>query len=56
MNVNDLIHYIDNAFDRQRGESYWLDENGNDISTDVGYAWEWWIYCMKPELIRVFNT
>ena len=56
MNVNDLIQYIDNAFERKHGSSFWIDENGERTTADVGYAWEWWIDCMKPELTRVFNT
>lgn len=56
MNINNLIKYIDDAFNnRSHLSAYWVDENGNDIGADVGYAWEWWQDCMKPELIRVFG-
>lgn len=55
MNVKDLIQYIDDAFEREHGSSTWIDENGNKMGADVGYAWEWWTDCMKPELIRVLN-
>lgn len=53
--INELIQYIDDAFDRKHGDSFWIDENGerSPECVDVGYAWEWWRDCMKPELIRV---
>ena len=51
--IENVIKYIDDAFERKHGDSFWLDENGNRSSADVGYAWEWWRDCMKPELIRV---
>lgn len=51
-----IIKHIDSAFDRPCGESYWLDEKMNRISgIDVGYAWEWWRDCMRPELCRLFE-
>lgn len=55
--INELIQYIDDAFDREHGDSFWINEHGKrvDESVDVGYAWEWWRDCMKPELIRVFS-
>ena len=50
-----FIKYIDNAFDREHGDSIWIDENGRRLSADVGYAYEWWRDCMRPELIRVLS-
>jgi hypothetical protein len=51
-----IIDYIDAAFDRPCGDSFWLDENGKRYTgVDVGYAHEWWQDCMKPELMRTFK-
>lgn len=50
-----LIDYIDKAFERQEYESRWLNEQGEYLSADIGYAYEWWKYAMKPELRRVFG-
>lgn len=52
--LQEIISYIDQAFERQRYDSVWIDENLGLQSADVGYAGEWWEECMKPELIRVF--
>ena len=49
--IKKIIKYIDERFDsREHGESYWVDHCGERITTDVGYAMEWWKCCMKPEL------
>lgn len=53
MNTNELIKYIDDTFDRPHGDSFWIDENGFKRSADVGYAYQWWRDCMKPELLRI---
>ena len=37
-------------FCEEHGDSYWVDHCGERITTDVGYAMEWWECCMKPEL------
>lgn len=52
-----LIEYIDDAFDRKHGDSFWINENDEraDESVDVGAVWEWWRDCMRPELMRVLN-
>lgn len=52
---HEIITYIDNAFNRSHGDSYWVDEQGKKHSVDVGYGGEWWEECMKPELLRVFD-
>lgn len=51
-----LIDYINKAFyERPHSQTRWIDELGNAIPADVGYAEEWWEDCMKPELLRVFG-
>ena len=50
----EIVNYIDRAFERQRYDSVWINENLGLQSADVGYGGEWWEECMKPELIRVF--
>lgn len=51
-----LIDYIDKAFaERPHSQTRWIDELGNAIPADVGYAVEWWEDCLKPELLRVFG-
>lgn len=52
--LKELFDYVDKAIDRQFFESKWIDENGGLTTADVGYGVEWWTYCMKPELMRVF--
>ena len=52
---NEVIEYIEATFDRKHGDSFWIDENGNSHGADVGYSWEWWNDCMRPELMRVFG-
>ena len=54
-NINDIFEYIDKAFDRTPYEGSWITDTGERVSCDVGYAYEWWNDCMKPELIRVFG-
>ena len=54
--IQEVIGYIDRAFDRQRYDSIWLDEKGERHSADVGYSGEWWEDCMKPELLRMFSN
>lgn len=52
----DVVAYIDKAFDRPHGNSYWVNEQENEhYGCDVGYAFEWWRDIMKPELLRVFG-
>lgn len=54
--VMEVIEYINNAFDnRPHGSSFWINENGERMGADVGYAEEWWEDCMKPELRRHFD-
>ena len=56
MAVKDVIEYIDNTFEeRLHGSGVWITETGECITTDVGYAEEWWNNCMKPELLRAIN-
>lgn len=54
-NMRNTIDYIDTAFEEQsRGSSIWYDEFGREYCEDVGYAYQWWEECMKPQLERVF--
>ena len=55
MDIREIVKHIDKAFDRPGGESWWTDDVGNKIFADVGYAWEWWTDCVRPELLRVFS-
>ena len=55
MNLKDFIAYIDARLAENPYEGSWINDKGERISTDVGYAWEWWKYCMKPELMRKFG-
>lgn len=52
--LQEIVTYIDRAFDRQIWDSRWINEKGELQSADVGYGGEWWSECMKPELLRVF--
>lgn len=52
--IQEVIAYIDKAFDRKHGDSFWVDEQGEKHPADVGYGCDWWEICMKPELLRVF--
>lgn len=56
MPVEEFIAYIDKAIkERLHGDSFWIDEREHTHGADVGYAWEWWMDCMRPELLRVFG-
>lgn len=55
VNLNDIFEYIENAFERTPYQGSWITETGDRVTCDVGYAYEWWNDCMKPELIRVFG-
>lgn len=50
-----IINYIDQRLDSNPYEGSWIDDQGKRISADVGYAFEWWRDCMKPELLRKFE-
>lgn len=54
--IQEVIRYIDLTFERQRYDSIWLDEKMERHSADVGYGYEWWKECMKPELLRMFSN
>ena len=55
INLQDFIDHIEKAFDRTPYEGSWITDTGERVSCDIGYTWEWWRDCMKPELIRVFG-
>lgn len=55
MSVHDFIDYIDSRLDSNPYEGSWITDQGERISADVGYAYEWWRDCMKPELMRKFG-
>ena len=53
--VHTIINYIDQRLDSNPYEGSWINDQGKRIPTDVGYAFEWWRDCMKPELLRKFG-
>lgn len=56
MTIEDFINYIDARFDtKNHGNSFWINDLGERIVSDTGYAYEWWEDCMKPELLRKFG-
>lgn len=49
--VLQIIEYFNNRFNSsEHGESYWKMPDGAYITTDVGYAHEWWRCCAIDEL------
>ena len=55
MDLKEIVNYIDSRLKENPYEGSWISDQGERISVDVGYAMEWWIYCMKPELLRKFG-
>lgn len=55
MKIQKIIDYIDSRIDQQLYEGSWINDEGERITTDVGYGAEWWENCMKPELLRKFG-
>lgn len=55
MPVQDFIEYIDKRLAENPYEGSWITDKGERIPVDVGYAYEWWNNCMKPELLRKFE-
>lgn len=55
MNFQDFINYIDARLRENPYEGSWITDCGERISVDVGYAYNWWSDCMKPELLRKFG-
>lgn len=53
--LQDILDYVDKAFDRTPYEGSWITYDGARVSCDVGYAYEWWDQYMKPELIHIFD-
>lgn len=54
-NINEFIKYIDDAIkNRPHGDSYWIDDQGQYHTVDVGYGEEWWSI-VKEELRRVYK-
>lgn len=58
MSINDVICYIDKRFEEQDSEhrGWWTDLDGEPYYTDIAYAFEWWNYCMKPELLKILKN
>lgn len=55
MLIRDFIDYIDHAFESQpSGSCCWIDDLGQEHIVDIGYAYQWWEECMKPQLERAF--
>jgi hypothetical protein len=54
--LQNIINYIDSRLYENPYEGSWVNDLGERIPSDVGYAYEWWRYCMKPELLRKFGT
>lgn len=52
--AEELINYIDDALNRSSSSTQVMNERGEYLTADVGYVYEWWNDCMKPELERVF--
>lgn len=50
-----VINYISNRIDENPYEGTWVTDQGEHVSADVGYVYDWWRDCMKPELIRKFS-
>lgn len=51
--VNFIIQYIDRRFAEQSFTGEWTMPTGLYITTDVGYAKDWWNKCMKQELLDI---
>ena len=50
--MEDLIKYIDSRIEENPYEGSWMTDLGERVSVDVGYVYDWWNDCMKPELLR----
>lgn len=53
-NIREVIKYIEDRLNEQPYEGSWITDTGERVSADLGYVYDWWRDCMKPELIRKF--
>lgn len=49
-----LINYISNRINENPYEGSWINDRDERIVADVGYVYDWWFTCMRPELLRKF--
>lgn len=55
MDIQEFIDHIESRLNEQPYEGSWISDLGERIPADVGYVYDWWNYCMKPELLRKFG-